>query len=167
MNNPLISPGIGVFVWMLVAFGILVFVLAKFGWPVITRTLNEREKAINEALRAAETAKEEMKQLEAHNEELLRQARMERDEMLRHARQTGEQIIEDARTKAVAEADRIVANARENINYEKLKAMTDLKNDVAQLSISIAEKLMQAELSDRDRANELVRRELEETVLQS
>lgn len=165
MNNPLISPGLGVFVWMLVAFGVLVFILAKFGWPVVLKTLNEREKAVNDALNAADRAREEMKHLEAHNEELLREAKVERDAMLRNARQTSEQIVEDARSKATEEADRIVASARESIEYEKLKAMHDLKNEIANLSIEIAEKLIKTELSDKQKANALIARELEDAHL--
>lgn len=165
MNNPLISPGLGVFVWMLVAFAILVFILAKFGWPVVLKTLNEREKSINDALGAAEKAKEEMRHLEAHNEDLLKEAKAERDTMLRNARQTSEKIIEEARDKATEEADRIVAGARESIQYEKLKAMHDLKNEIANLSIEIAEKLIKNELSDKKKANDLISRELEDTHL--
>jgi F-type H+-transporting ATPase subunit b len=165
MNNPLISPGLGVFVWMLVAFAILVFILAKFGWPVVLKTLNEREKSINDALGAAEKAKEEMRHLEAHNEDLLKEAKAERDTMLRNARQTSEKIIEEARGKATEEADRIVAGARESIQYEKLKAMHDLKNEIANLSIEIAEKLIKNELSDKKKANDLISRELEDTHL--
>jgi F-type H+-transporting ATPase subunit b len=102
-----------------------------------------------------------MKSLVAHNEELLRQAKIERDEMLRDARLTSESIIEEARNRATEEANRIVDTARENINYEKLKAMHDLKNQVANLSIEIAEKLIRAELSDKPKADALIQKELE------
>lgn len=161
MNNPLISPGIGTFVWMLVSFGILVFILAKFGWPLILKSLKERETAINNSLQAADKAREEMKHLVAHNEDLMKQARIERDEMLRNARQTSEKIIEEAHIKATEEANRIVDSARESINFEKLKAMHELKNEVATLSIEIAEKLIQQELSDKEKANDVIRRQLE------
>lgn len=161
MNNPLVSPGLGVIVWMVVAFGILAFILIKWGWPVILKALDDREKTINESLNAAEKVRAEMAQLQAHNEDLLKQAKLERDEMLRNARLTSEQIIEEARQKATIEADRIVENARENINYEKLKAMHDLKNQIATLSIDIAEKLIKEELADPQRANEIVSRQIE------
>ena len=161
MNNPLINPGLGTFVWMLVSFGILAFILMKWGWPAILKSLHSREDAINASLGEAAKAREEMKTLVAHNEELLRQAKMERDEMLRSARLTSEQIVEEARAKAQEEADRIVDNARENITYEKLKAMHDLKNQIANLSIEIAEKLIRAELSDKTKADTLIQKELE------
>ena len=161
MNNPLISPGIGTFVWMLLSFGILAFILMKFGWPMILKSLRQREEAIANSLSEAERAREEMKHLVAHNEELMRQAKMERDEMLRNARIAGEEIVEKARAEATKEADRIVETARENINYEKLKAMTELKNQIANLSIEIAEKLLRAELSDKPKADALIQKELD------
>ncbi|MBR4229819.1 MAG: F0F1 ATP synthase subunit B [Bacteroidales bacterium] len=161
MNNPLINPGIGTFVWMLVSFGILAFILIKFGWPMILKSLKKREEAIAKSLNEAAIAREEMKSLVAHNEELLRQAKMERDEMLRNARIASDEIIEKARAKATEEADRIVDTARENIQYEKLKAMHELKNQIANLSIEIAEKLIRAELSDKPKADTLIQKELE------
>lgn len=161
MNNPLINPGIGMFFWMLIAFGILTFVLIKFGWPVILRSLKEREQAITGSLAMADKTKEEMRQLQAHNEEILKQAQLERDAMFQRARQASEQIIEDARIKAQAEAEQIVKSARESIEYEKLNALHELKNEVANLSIGIAEKVIRAELSDRAKANEVIKHELD------
>ena len=165
MNNPLINPGIGTFLWMLISFAILAFILMKWGWPAILKALHSREEAITASLNEAAKAREEMKHLVAHNEELLRQAKIERDEMLRNARLTSEQIVEDARTKASEEANRIIDTARENINYEKLKAIHELKNQIANLSIEIAEKLIRAELSDKPRADALIQKERELMVL--
>lgn len=165
MNNPLISPGLGVFFWMLVAFGILAFILGKWGWPMLLTALKKRELAIANSLNAAEKAREEIKQLTAHNEDLLKEAKLERDELLRNARLTSEKIIEEARQRATEEADRIVEAARENINYEKMKAMHELKNQIATLSINIAEKVLRAELADKAKADSLIIRELEEAHL--
>ncbi|MBO4600287.1 MAG: F0F1 ATP synthase subunit B [Bacteroidales bacterium] len=165
MNNPLINPGLGTFFWMLVSFGVLVFILGKWGWPMLLKSLKKREKAIEDSLNAAEKARQEMKQLVAHNEELLRQAKSEREEMLRNARLAKEEIEEKARLKASDEAARIMEAARESINNEKLRAMHDLKNQIASLSIDIAEKLMKAELSDRAKADSLIQRELENAHL--
>ena len=150
---------------MLVSFGILAFILIKFGWPMLLKSLHQREEAIAASLGEAAKAREEMKTLVAHNEELLRQAKMERDEMLRNARAASDEIVEKARAKASAEADRIVETARENINYEKLKAMTELKNQIANLSIEIAEKLIRAELEDKNKADALIQKELERVHL--
>ena len=161
MNNPLINPGIGTFVWMLVSFGILAFILMRFGWPMILKALKKREEAIERSLGEAAKAREEMKTLVSHNEELLRQAKMERDEMLRNARVASDEIIEKARTKASEEADRIIDSARESIEFERLKAVHELKNQIANLSIEIAEKLIRAELSDKPKADALIQKELE------
>lgn len=165
MNNPLINPGIGTFFWMLVSFAILVFILGKWGWPMLLKSLNQREQAIADSLAAADKAREEMAHLVAHNEDLMKQAKMERDEILRDARLAGEEIVENARATATQEAQRIVESAREAINYEKLCAMHDLKNEVANLSIKIAEKLLEQELADKDRADALIARQLDETKL--
>ncbi|MBP5326305.1 MAG: F0F1 ATP synthase subunit B [Bacteroidales bacterium] len=165
MNNPLVSPGLGVIFWMLVSFGILAFILMKWGWPVVLKALDKREKDITDALNSAEKVRQEMALLKSDNEKLLAEAKLQRDEILRNARLTGEQLIEEARQKATVEADRIVESARENINYEKLKAMHDLKNQIATLSIEIAEKLIKSELSDKERANDFVKKELENAKL--
>lgn len=165
LANSLITPNFGTIFWTTITFALLVFILAKFGWPIILKALKDREVAINDALTQADKAREEMKHLQAHNEELLIEAKHERDEMLRNARLTSEQIIEDARTKATAEADRIVEAARENINYEKLQAIHDLKNQIATLSIEIAEKVLKQELQSKESANDYIKRELENVNL--
>ena len=165
MDSALITPGLGVIFWMVVSFAILVFILLKFGWPIILKTLNERESAINDALLAADKAKEEMQQLKASNEDLLREAKLERDEMLRNARLTSEKIIEDSKIKATEEADRIVEMARQSIEYEKMEALHELKNQMANISIEIAEKLLKQELADKERANTFIKQELEDVNL--
>ncbi|MBR1766313.1 MAG: F0F1 ATP synthase subunit B [Bacteroidales bacterium] len=165
MNNPLIYPGVGTILWMIISFGILALILCFWGWPALLKSLHSREEAITASLNEAAKAREEMKSLVSHNEELLRQAKLERDEILRNARLTSEQIIEEARARATEEANRIVDNARENINYEKLKAMHELKNQIANLSIEITEKLLRAELSDKPKADLLIQKELDRVHL--
>ena len=165
MNNPLINPGLGTFFWMIVSFGVLVFILCKWGWPMLLKALTKREKAIEDSLNAAEKARQELEMLKAQNLDLLRDARAERDEMLRIAKATKEDIIEKAHAEATAEADRMIEKARESIENEKLKAMHDLKNQIAMLSIDIAEKLIKTELSDKQKAESLIQRELENAHL--
>lgn len=161
MNNPLINPGLGTPLWMLVSFGILAFILIKWGWPMLLKALHSREEAIERSLTEAQRAREEMKQLKADNEALLRQAKIKSDEITRQAREAAEEYKEKAFAKANEEASRIVEIARENINYEKLKAMTELRNEIANLSIGIAEKLIRAELEDKAKADALIQKELE------
>ena len=165
MNNPLISPGLGTFVWMIVSFAILAAILGFLGWPMLLKALKKREGRIADSLNAAEKAREEMALLTAHNEDLLQEAKAERDEMLRNARLASDEIIEKATTKASEEAARILEAARQSIQNEKLKAMHDLKNEIAGLSIDIAEKIIKGELADKPKADALIERELEKVNL--
>ena len=165
MDSALITPGLGVIFWMVVSFAILVIILLKFGWPVVIKTLKEREESINNSLSAAEKAKDELLQLQANREELQKEAKIERDEMLRNARLTSEKIIEESRLKATEEADRIVEMAKQSIEYEKMQALHDLKNQMANLSIEIAEKLLKQELADKEKASEFIKQELENVHL--
>ncbi len=109
----LIQPGIGLIFWMLLAFSILLWLLGKFAWKPIMKSLKEREDKIDDALHAADKAREDMKKLKFSNEKLLNEAKEERDAILRDARKVKEKIIEDARDKANEEANRIVENAKE------------------------------------------------------
>jgi len=160
MNNPLINPGLGTFFFMLIAFALLVFILGKWGWPLMLKTLKQREEEIANSLSAAEKAREEMRMLKAGNEELLQQAKREREEMLLSARLASEEVVEKAKATATEEANRIIENAKESINYEKLKAMHELRNEIGNISIEIAEKLLRGELADKTRANALIEEEL-------
>jgi F-type H+-transporting ATPase subunit b len=104
--------------------------------------LNERENTITEALDQAKIAREEMKALQANNEQLIILAKEERDAIIVEARHIREKMIEEAKLKANEESQRIIDSAKASINYEKMQAITELKNQVAQLSIDIAEKLL-------------------------
>ncbi len=152
----LINPGIGLIFWMTLVFGILFFILAKFIWPVILKMLKDREQSINDALNAAELAKAEINVLQSHNEALLKKANEECDLLLGNARFASEKLLDEAREKAKIEAERILEAARQNINYEKMQAIIDLKNQVATFSIEIAEKVIQQQLADKEKAKELI-----------
>lgn len=161
----LVTPQIGLIFWMTISFGILLLILGKFVWPPVLRALNERETAIEQSLHQAEQARREMETLQFSNEKLLKEAKAERDALLRDARKVREKLIEEAREKATLETERILESARERINYEKMAAITDLKNQIAILSIEIAEKIIKQELSDTDRNNKLVEKSLGEINL--
>jgi F-type H+-transporting ATPase subunit b len=148
MDNPLVTPDLGLIVWTTVVFCILLFLLAKFAWKPILNAVNQREKSIEEALNKAEEAKKEMAELKSANEDLLKEARAERDEMLKEARTLKDKIIAEAKAKANEDAERIIASAKESIQHEKMAAVTELKNQVANLSIEIAEKILKQELSN-------------------
>ncbi|MFC2101256.1 F0F1 ATP synthase subunit B [Bacteroidota bacterium] len=152
----LVNPGIGLIFWMTLSFGLVIWILGKFAWKPIMKALKDREESIDEALHAADKARDEMKALQFSNEQLLKEAREERDTILREARKIKENIIEDAKLKATDESNRIIETAKESIHYEKMAAITDLKNQIAELSIDIAEKIMKFELSKDDNQKALI-----------
>jgi F-type H+-transporting ATPase subunit b len=158
----LITPSFGLLFWMTLSFGLVLFLLRKYAWKPILKALRDREQSIADALNAAVKARQDMENLKADNEKLLAEARNERDHILREARQAKESIIGEARHRATEEADRLLRIARENIHNEKMAAITDLKNQVANLSIEIAEKIMRTRLSDEEKQNALVRDLLED-----
>jgi F-type H+-transporting ATPase subunit b len=158
----LIQPGIGLIFWMTISFGLVVFLLGKYAWKPILKSLKEREDSIDQALHAADKAREEMKQLQVDNEKLIREAKNDRDAILNEARKIREKMIEDARTKANEEAQRIVENAKERIENEKMAAITELKNQIALLSIEIAEKLIREELSKDKKQEALIQKMLDD-----
>lgn len=152
----LVKPSIGLIFWMIVSFSIILFLLKKFAWKPILGMIKEREDSIENALAAAEKAKEEMKTLQANNERILHEAKAERDQLLKDARDIREKMIAEAKDVATKEGERLLKAARENIQNEKMAAVTELKNQVASLSIDIAEKILRAELSSDEKQKTLV-----------
>ena len=152
----LIKPGIGLIFWMTISFLVVLFILGKYAWPMILKALKEREESIANALNSARMAKEEMAALNADNEKLIMQARAERDLLLKEARDTRDSIVAEARNKAQAEANKIMAQTRDTINTEKMSALTELKTQVAAMSIEIAEKILRHELSNDEKQKNLM-----------
>jgi F-type H+-transporting ATPase subunit b len=140
------SPGL--FIMQSVLMLAVIFLMVKFAWKPIVSALDEREEGIKNALEAAEKAKQEMESISSSNEKLFNQAREERDAMLKEAREMKAKMIAEAEANAEAEAAKIIASAKEAIEIEKKEALAELKAEVAQLSISVAEKLLKEELSD-------------------
>ena len=152
----LVTPQIGLLFWTVLIFLVLVFLLAKFAWKPILNMVEERTKNIEDALNSAENAKKEMAGLKAENEQIMKEARAERDKIVREAREMKDKIIEESKETAKAEADKILAQARKLIDDEKRAAMNELKDQVASLSIEIAEKILTKELSDKKKQAELI-----------
>lgn len=161
----LVTPSFGLIVWTTVTFLILLFLLAKFAWKPILNAVKEREESIENALNSAAKAREEMQQLKSDNEKILIEARQERDAMLKEARQMKDQMITEAKEKASEESQRLIVQAREQIENEKMRAVTDLKNLVGQMSIEIAEKILLEELSNKDKQQELIQNQLNDFKL--
>ena len=152
----LVKPEFGLVFWMTLSFLIVVFILSKFAWGPILNSLKERETSIEDALNAAKKAKDEVANMKAENEALLQEARQERDRMMKEARDTKDAIVSEARSKAKSESDRLLAMARESIQNEKMAAITELKNQVATLSIEIAEKVIRQQLANDEKQKALV-----------
>lgn len=152
----LVKPAFGLIFWMLLFFGIVFYILKKYAFPVISKALKEREESIQSALDAAKKAKDEVANLKADNERILAEARNERDRILKEARDAKDSIINEARGKATTEAERLITLARDSIKNEKMAAITELKNQVASLSVEIAEKIMKQQLADDARQKALV-----------
>ncbi|QJP33841.1 F0F1 ATP synthase subunit B [Nonlabens sp. Ci31] len=142
------SPGL--FFMQALILIILIVLMRKFAWKPILEALNQREDGIANALASAEQAKVEMANLEASNQAAAQEARAQRDEMIKDAREIKEKMIADAAGEAQEKADKIIASAQEAIESEKKAALADIKSQVAELSVSIAEKLTRKELSEKD-----------------
>ena len=161
----LVKPAFGLLFWMCISFGIILFILKKFAWTPILNMLNEREVSIQKALDSAENARIAIRELQDNNERILQEARAERDLLLKDAREIREKMISDAKNIANKEGERLLKSARENIQNEKSAAITELKNQVATLSIEIAEKILKSELSSDEKQKTLVNNLLKDVNL--
>lgn len=144
----LLTPSLGLLFWTLLAFLIVFFILRKFAWSPILNSLNEREKGIADSLETADRVKREMAQLKSENEALLAKAREERAAMLKEARDTKDRIINESKEQAKVEASKIISEAQQAIEAQKMAALTDVKNQVGKLVIEVTEKVLRRTLSD-------------------
>lgn len=149
-------PDAGLLFWMLLVFGIVFFILAKFGFPAIVGMVDERKRLIDESLRNAQEANERLKAINAESEALIKAARDEQAKILREAVTLRDELVSDARKKAEAEGEKIIADARNIIRIEKEEAVRDVRHQVAALSVEIAEKILRRELSDKKNQNAVI-----------
>jgi F-type H+-transporting ATPase subunit b len=143
----LLTPSFGLLIWTLLAFLIVFFVLKKFAWKPILSSLNEREKGIADSLESAKRIKAEMAQLKSENEDLMARAREERTAMMKEAKETKDRIVAEAKEQAKVEANRIIADAQQAIQAQKMAAITEVKNQVGKLVIEVSEKVLRRELT--------------------
>ncbi|HVG11774.1 MAG TPA: F0F1 ATP synthase subunit B [Flavisolibacter sp.] len=146
----LLLPGLGLIFWTLIAFILVFIILRKFAWKPILSSLNERERTIADSLETAQRVKAEMAQLKGENEEMLAKAREERGLMLKEARDTKDRIISEAKEQAKVEANKIIVEAQQAINAQKMAAITEVKNQVGKLVIEVTEKVLRKELSNKE-----------------
>lgn len=154
----LLTPGLGLIVWTLLAFLVVFFILKKFAWPAIINGLSEREKTIADSLATAEKIKAEMAQMKNENEALLAAAREERANMIKDARTTADKMVTEAKDKAKAEYDKILSDAQNAIELQKNAAITDVKNMIGNLVIEVAEKVIRRELVSREDHEEYIKK---------
>ncbi len=146
----LVIPDYGLLFWMLLSFGIVIFLLAKFAWKPILSSLKEREESIENALETAKNAKIEMQELKAGNEKIIIEAKNERERLIKEAREVKDNIIKEAKSQATIEAKKLITTARKEIESEKSVAINEIKAQVTELSIEIAEKILLKELENKD-----------------
>ena len=160
----LVTPEFGLIFWTSITFLVLLFILKKFAWKPILGAVSEREKGIKDALASAVEARKEMENLQADNERILKEARAEREAMLKDARELKNKMIDDAKQDAKIEANKLITQAQTAIEAEKKAAIADLKSQVAQISISIAEKVVREELSNTEKQEKLVESMLDDAT---
>ncbi|MCW3123810.1 MAG: atpF, partial [Flavipsychrobacter sp.] len=146
----LLTPELGLFFWTLIAFLAVFFILRKFAWGPILSSLGEREKGIADSIASAERVRNEMSQLQSENEKLLAQAREERTIMMKEAKEMKDRIIGEAKEQAKTEANKIIIEAQEQIQQQKLAALTEVKNEIGNLAVEVAGKILRKQLAASD-----------------
>ena len=161
----LLTPDPGLIFWMLISFGVVFFVLAKFGFPVIVKMVDERKAFIDKSLESAKAANDRLAGIQAESEQLLKQTRDEEIRMLKEAQETRNKIIGEAKEQAAVEAGKLIAEAKTAIQKEKELAIRDIHNRIAELSIDIAEKVLRKQLDNPPAQRELVQKLIEEAQM--
>ena len=148
--NPLVQLDPGLFVWTIITFMVLFFVLAKFAWKPLMKMLQEREEMIRDSLDDAEKAKAELEHLNEESEAIMTKARAEAQTILANGKAAAEKVKEDTIAKAKEQAIKIIKKTEKQIQIEKDKAIADIKQEVVNLSLSVAKKLINKNLNDAD-----------------
>jgi F-type H+-transporting ATPase subunit b len=165
LANSLATPAIGTIFWSTLIFLLFFLLLTKFGWKPILSAVRARDEMIKGSLEAAEKAREDMKKLQADNEAILRKAREERENILKDAREDRDKIINEAKNKASEEAEKLIEKARQGIEREKIKALSEIHDQVTFLSVEIASKLLGEKLKESEQQNKLIDSYLKEINL--
>lgn len=157
INLPsILTPDFGLLFWMLLAFLIVFFLMAKYGFPVITKMVEDRKNYIDESLQKAHEANERLAGIQQESERLLAEARAKQAEILAQAKATGDSIVSEARNKAQADGAKLLQEAKAQIAAEKENALRDIRQTVADLSIVIAEKVVRQKLANNDEQQALI-----------
>lgn len=160
----LLTPDPGLLFWMIVTFGVVFFLLAKYGFPVIIKAVESRKAYIDNSLKAAREANEQLARVKQESDKILARAREEQNRILSDAAVTRDRIVKDARDRAVTEGQRLMAEVKKQIEAEKESAIRDIRRQVAVLSVGIAEKIMRGKLADVKEQEALIDRMLDEML---
>ncbi|MDR1055323.1 MAG: F0F1 ATP synthase subunit B [Prevotellaceae bacterium] len=158
----LFNPDIGLAFWMLVSFGIVVFLLGKYVWPTIMNAIHAREQYIVESITAADEAQEKLKNIQKEGNELIAKAREEQIQILQDAKKIKDKTINEARDLAKQETEKVMEKARQTIQKEKENALREIRRQVAFLSLDIAEKILRKDLDNKNAQMDLANRILDE-----
>lgn len=158
----LLLPDAGLLFWMLLAFGVVFFVLYKYGFPIITSMIDARKQYIDDALKGAKEANEKIANIEQQCNGLLEEARQKQVEILREATVAREQIIKEAREKADAETEKIIAEAKREIQQQREDALSAVREEAAKVALAVAEKILRRELSGEERQQEYIEKLVDE-----
>jgi F-type H+-transporting ATPase subunit b len=158
-------PHLGTIIWTTIIFGIIFFILNKFAWPVVLKALEDREQSIDKALVSAKEAEKKLQNLKIEEEKMIALAKHEKEQIVREGIDQREKIITAAREKAQAEADKIIEEARRQLARERELALTEMKSQIASLSVEIASKVVHADMEDKKRHEKLVSELIKEVEL--
>ncbi len=161
----LLLPHLGLIVWTMLAFLVVLFILKKYAWGPILKGLNDRESNIAESIASAEKVKQEMAQLKGENEALLASAREERATMIKEAKLTKDKMIAEAKDEAKAAATKIITDANAAIQQQKMAAMIDIKNQVGKLVVEVSEKVLRRELANKPEQEQFINQLAQEIKL--
>jgi len=165
LASSLTSPGIGVVFWAIVIFGLFFLLLTRFAWKPILSAVKARDEMIKSSLESAAKAREDMLKLKSDNEAILKKAREEREGILKEARDVRDKLIAEAKGRATEEAEKIVEKAKAGIEREKAKALSEIHDQVATLSVDIASKLLGEKLSKTGEQEKLIGKYLKDIDL--
>lgn len=158
----LITPDFGLLFWMALVFIIVLVILWKWGFPVVVRMVNDRKAYIDESLQKAHEANERLANIKVESESILQEARERQAQILKEAAATRDAIVEKAQDKAREEGNRLIVEAKAEIESQKQAAISDIRAQVAELSVKVAEKILRKELGDNDKQMDLIDRLLDE-----
>jgi len=161
----LVTPNAGTIFWMIIIFGLVVLILRKFAWKPILSALNERERSISTAMNEARKVRKEIDNLKERNEELINEARKEKENILREAMAIKDNIVVEAKEKARADAQSNIEHARQQIQNEKAKAISEMKKQMVEISMMIAEKLIRKEMTQSEEQKRMVDKLIDEIKL--